>query len=42
VRATGVVSLDALLEAIDREVPVKSEENQAAASEAFAQALLGE
>ncbi len=42
VRATGVVPLDALLEAIDREVPVKSEENRAAAAEAFAQAVLGE
>jgi len=42
VRATGVVSLDALLEAIDLEVPVKTEENRAAAAEAFAQAVLGE
>jgi len=42
VRATGVVSLDALLEAIDHEVPVKTEENRAAAAEAFAQAVLGE
>jgi len=42
VRATGVVPLDALLEAIDREVPVKTEENRAAASEAFERVLLGE
>jgi len=42
VRATGVVSLDALLEAIDHEVPVKTEENRAAAAEAFAEAVLGE
>ncbi len=32
VRATGVVELEALLEAIDLEVPVKAEENRAAAS----------
>ena len=42
VRATGVVPLDALLEAIDLEVPLKTEENRAAAAEAFAQAVLGE
>jgi len=42
VRATGVVTLDALLEAIDREVPVKAEENRAAATEAFARVRLGE
>jgi 2-oxoisovalerate ferredoxin oxidoreductase gamma subunit len=42
VRATGVVTLDALLEAIDREVPVKAEENRAAATEAFERVRLGE
>ncbi|MBN2113024.1 MAG: 2-oxoacid:acceptor oxidoreductase family protein [Acidimicrobiia bacterium] len=41
VRATGVVELDALLEAIDAEVPVKTVENRAAAAEAFEQADLG-
>ena len=41
VRATGVVELAALLEAIDHEVPVKSAENQAAAAEAYDQAHLG-
>lgn len=42
VRATGVVPLDALLEAIDREVPLKTGENRAAAADAFAEAVLGE
>jgi len=41
VRATGVVELEALLEAIDLEVPVKAGENRAAASEAYEQAILG-
>ena len=41
VRATGVVELEALLEAIDLEVPVKAEENRAAATEAYEQAHLG-
>ena len=41
VRATGVVELEALLEAIDLEVPVKAGENRAAATEAFEQARLG-
>jgi 2-oxoisovalerate ferredoxin oxidoreductase gamma subunit len=41
VRATGVVELEALLEAIDLEVPVKAGENRAAATEAYEQALLG-
>ncbi len=41
VRATGVVELDALLEAIDLEVPVKAAENRAAATEAYEQARLG-
>lgn len=42
VRATGVVPLEALLEAIDREVPLKTEENRAAAVEAFEKVRLGE
>jgi len=41
VRATGVVELEALLEAIDLEVPVKAAENRAAAAEAYEQAVLG-
>ena len=41
VRATGVVELEALLEAIDLEVPAKAGENRAAATEAFEQARLG-
>jgi 2-oxoacid:acceptor oxidoreductase gamma subunit (pyruvate/2-ketoisovalerate family) len=41
VRATGVVELEALLEAIDLEVPMKAAENRAAATEAFEQAHLG-
>jgi 2-oxoisovalerate/pyruvate ferredoxin oxidoreductase gamma subunit len=41
VRATGVVELEALLEAIDLEVPVKTEENRAAATEAFERVALG-
>lgn len=41
VRATAVVELAALLEAIELEVPVKAGENRAAAAEAFEQALLG-
>jgi 2-oxoacid:acceptor oxidoreductase gamma subunit (pyruvate/2-ketoisovalerate family) len=41
VRATGVVELEALLEAIDLEVPMKAGENRAAATEAFEQAHLG-
>jgi 2-oxoisovalerate ferredoxin oxidoreductase gamma subunit len=41
VRATEVVPLDALLEAIDREVPIKAAENRAAATEAFESVLLG-
>jgi 2-oxoisovalerate ferredoxin oxidoreductase gamma subunit len=40
-RATGVVELEALMEAIDLEVPVKAEENRAAATEAYQQARLG-
>ncbi len=35
VRATRIVTLDELLEAIDHEVPTRSRENQAAASDAF-------
>ncbi len=35
VRATGVVDLDSLLEAIDDEVPVRAAENRAAATEAY-------
>ena len=34
-RITGLVSLDKLLEAIENEVPVKVEENKAAATEAY-------
>ena len=41
VRATGIVTLDDLLTAIDHEVPNKSTENQAAAVEAHDRALLG-
>jgi 2-oxoisovalerate ferredoxin oxidoreductase gamma subunit len=41
VRATGVVELEALMDAIDLEVPVKAEENRAAATEAYQQARLG-
>jgi pyruvate ferredoxin oxidoreductase gamma subunit/2-oxoisovalerate ferredoxin oxidoreductase gamma subunit len=41
VRATGIVTLDDLLSAIDHEVPTKSAENQAAAAEAFHLAVLG-
>ena len=35
VRATGIVTLDDLLEAIEHEVPVKAQENQAAALDAY-------
>jgi len=41
VRATGIVSLDDLLAAIEREVPTKTEENRAAAEAAYEQVLLG-
>ena len=41
VRATGVVSLEDLLAAIEHEVPTKSEENQVAAVEAFDHVALG-
>jgi 2-oxoisovalerate ferredoxin oxidoreductase gamma subunit len=41
VRATGVVSLDALVEAITQTVPVKAERNRDAASEAYERADLG-
>ena len=41
VRATGIVTLDDLLSAIDHEVPTKTEENRAAAAEAFHLAVLG-
>jgi 2-oxoacid:acceptor oxidoreductase gamma subunit (pyruvate/2-ketoisovalerate family) len=40
-RATGIVTLDDLLTAIDHEVPVKTEENKAAATEAYEQVILG-
>lgn len=40
VRATGIVSLDDLLAAIDHEVPVKAEENRLAAAEAYEEVLL--
>ena len=41
VRATGIVTLDDLLAAIELEVPAKAEENRAAAVEAHDQAVLG-
>ncbi len=41
VRATGIVTLDDLLVAIEHEVPNKAEENQAAATEAHDQVMLG-
>jgi 2-oxoacid:acceptor oxidoreductase gamma subunit (pyruvate/2-ketoisovalerate family) len=41
VRATGIVSLEDLLAAIEHEVPVKAEENRAAAIEAHSQVVLG-
>jgi len=41
VRATGLVEMAALLEAIDLEVPLKTEENRAAATEAYQQVSLG-
>lgn len=42
VRATGIVSLEDLLGAIKAGVPVRTEENQAAAREAFERVDLGE
>ena len=41
VRATDIVALDDLLTAIEHEVPVKAEENRAAAVEAYEMAGLG-
>ncbi len=41
VRATGIVTLDDLLTAIEHEVPVKVEENRVAATEAYEKAVLG-
>ncbi len=41
VRATGIVELDDLLAAIEKEVPVKAEQNRAAAVEAYEQVFLG-
>ena len=41
VRATGIVELDDLLGAIDHEVPVKTEENRAAAEEAYREVVCG-
>lgn len=41
VRATGIVGLDDLLQAIEHEVPQKKEENRAAAVEAYESVLLG-
>lgn len=41
VRATGIVELDDLLKAIEHGIPVKSEENQAAAVEAHERVRLG-
>jgi 2-oxoacid:acceptor oxidoreductase gamma subunit (pyruvate/2-ketoisovalerate family) len=41
VRATGIVTLDDLLAAIDREVPARSAENRAAAADAHEQVVLG-
>lgn len=40
VRATGIVTLEDLLAAIVHQVPVKAEENQAAAKEAYEQVIL--
>jgi pyruvate ferredoxin oxidoreductase gamma subunit/2-oxoisovalerate ferredoxin oxidoreductase gamma subunit len=40
VRATGLVDLDSLLQAIDEEVPVRAAENRAAATEAYEQVRL--
>ena len=40
-RATGVVSLEALLHAIEEEVPLKVEENKAAATEAWEKVRMG-
>jgi Pyruvate/2-oxoacid:ferredoxin oxidoreductase gamma subunit len=40
VKATGIVSLEDLLVAIDHEVPVKADENRLAAAEAYEQVLL--
>jgi 2-oxoacid:acceptor oxidoreductase gamma subunit (pyruvate/2-ketoisovalerate family) len=40
VRATGIVELDQLLKAIEHGVPVKTEENKAAAVEAYEEVLL--
>jgi 2-oxoacid:acceptor oxidoreductase gamma subunit (pyruvate/2-ketoisovalerate family) len=41
-RATGLVALDALLEAIAEEVPVEVDENRRAAAEAYYQVRFGE
>jgi 2-oxoacid:acceptor oxidoreductase gamma subunit (pyruvate/2-ketoisovalerate family) len=41
VRATGIVTLEDLLLAIEHEVPNKAEDNQAAAAEAHQQVILG-
>ena len=41
VRATNIVSLDDLLLSIEHEVPNKAAENQAAASEAYDEVILG-
>lgn len=40
VRATGVVALDDLLKAIEHEVPIKTEDNTAAAAEAYEEVRL--
>ena len=40
-RATGVVSLEMLLDAIDKEVPAKAEENRAAATSAYQRVMMG-
>jgi 2-oxoacid:acceptor oxidoreductase gamma subunit (pyruvate/2-ketoisovalerate family) len=41
VRATGIVTLDDLLVAIDHEVPSKAQENRAAATDAYEHVMLG-
>ena len=40
-RATGIVTLEALLHAIEEEVPIKQEENKAAATEAYEKVRTG-
>ena len=42
VKATGIVGLDEVLEAIEHTVPVRVEENKAAATEAYEQVQMGD